>query len=1262
MGHSPEERLPFRHMNRQMTPRHVLLLLSALVLAAARPAAAQTVDVIRGRVTGPDNQPVEGAMITVTTLSGAVSRQTRTDQGGRYTVTFPGGDGDYFVNFAAIGFAARRFEIKRVADEDILVADAKLSRSATTLDAVTVNAPRNRATRNDQATDISGTERVINPSALAASQLGDLAAMAASLPGVLLVPGADGDPSGFSVLGLSPDQNSTTLNGQNFSGSDLPRDAAISASLTSSPYDVSRGGFSGGNFNLRTRPGTNFIARTSSLNIDSPAMQWTDAAAKANGQEYSNLSLGGLVSGPIKYNQSFYNVAYQLGRRSNDLQTLLNTDPLGLQSTGIASDSVSRLLAILQQLRVPVAIGRPLSERLSDQGSLLGSFDLAPPSSKSGAAYNFTMNGSWNKQDPVSNLNTELPAHSGDRTNWNFGTQARHSTYLGEAGILSETTIGLNGSSISTVPFLAMPSANVRINSTFADGTNGVKSVSFGGSPSLNTRTTTSSVAFTNQLSWFSLNNKHRVKLSTELRDDGYTLDQSTNQLGSFSFNSLSDLQAGLPASFTRTLSPRKRSGSEVVGAVSLGDSWKANKDVQIQYGMRVDGNAFSSAPTLNPQVEQLYGKKNDAVPNRLYFSPRVGFSWTYGTASQVGGFEGAFRGPRAVVRGGIGLFQGTPGAQAIGSAIDNTGLPSGLQQVTCTGIAASAPNWAGYLANPATIPSQCADGTAGSVFASTVPNVNLFAGDYASPRSVRSNLQWSGPTLNNRFSTQFEVTYSLNLNQPGFVDLNLSPAQRFSLADEGGRPVFVQPSSIDPSTGLIASRDARTSQLYNHVTESRSDLRSESKQFRVSLSPLAFNSAYSWSLSYVYSNVRERVRGFGNNTVSDPFALEWARSNFDSRHQIQYSLFYNIADLVRVSWNGSFRSGLPFTPLISGDVNGDGYSNDRAFVFNPATAKDPALASAMQSLLANASGNVKSCLQGQLGTLAARNSCEGPWTSSANLSVSFNPVKVRMPQRATLSFGVSNPLGAADLMLHGANNLRGWGQQIFPDQSLLYVRGFDPTTQRYKYDVNQRFGSSNPAFTPFRTPVTVTAMMRFDVGPTREEQSLTQQLNLGRRSEGNKLPEALLRAIYANGGLVNPIATALRQSDTLALTSKQADSLATLNRWYLIRLDSIWSPVAKNLAALPERYDEGDAYGQYKRAREATVDLLKKLAPGIKGLLTDEQRRKLPAIVTSYLDQRYLAAIRSGTAGAGGSGLFMGGGMPMPAGGGGTQTITIVR
>src|SRR5438552_1894500 len=111
-----------------------LLILAAAVLApltaASTSLSAQAADVIRGRVTGPDTLPVEGVAVTATQISTNVSKNARTDKGGRFTLTFPGGDGDYIVSFAAMGYAAKRFEVKRTADEEILVADTRLQRVA----------------------------------------------------------------------------------------------------------------------------------------------------------------------------------------------------------------------------------------------------------------------------------------------------------------------------------------------------------------------------------------------------------------------------------------------------------------------------------------------------------------------------------------------------------------------------------------------------------------------------------------------------------------------------------------------------------------------------------------------------------------------------------------------------------------------------------------------------------------------------------------------------------------------------------------------------------------------------------------------------------------------------------------------------------------------------------------------------------------------------------------------------------------------------
>ena len=1239
-----------------MISRRIAFLIAALfalMLVVPRAAAAQQLDVIRGQVTGDDDDPIENANVTATSVGGGVNRSARTDRNGRFTITFPGGDGDYFVTVASLGYTPRRFEVRRTADQEILVADVQLSRMVI-LDTVRAVAERDRVNRNERTPDVSGTEQSASSVGVSADQQGDLNAIAATIPGVTPVLTADGDPAGFSVLGLSADQNSMTLNGANLGTSTLPRDAQVSTSLVTAPYDVSRGGFSGGQLNVRSGSGTNFIRRTTSLNFDAPSLQWTDPAARALGQQYTNLSLGGSVSGPIVFDKAFYNLAYQLGRRQNDLRTLLNTDAAGMEANGVSSDSVSRLLAIAQAQSIPLGTGLAPSSRLRDNGSLFGTFDYSPPTSTTGTTYKLVLNGNWNRQTPASNLTTELPAHSGDRTNWGAGAQLQHTSYVKQI-LLSESTLSIGGNKNYGSAYTLLPNGTVLVNSTFDDGTSGVRTLAFGGSSNLGTSSSGLTTELQNQLSWFSRNNKHRLKLSSELQYDDYNQDQTTNLLGTFGYNSLADLAANRPAFYTRSLYNRIQSASALTAALALGDSYRRTSNLQIQYGLRVDANHFNSVPTYNSDVEQIFRARNDVTPNKFYVSPRIGFSWTYGTAQQIAAFEGAVRNPRAVVRGGIGVFQSTPNANLVGNAVDNTGLASAVQQLSCVGSAVPTPDWGAWISNPGAVPEQCADGSLGSVFASNVPNVNLFAEDYQSPRSVRSNLNWSGPILGNRLAANWDVTYSVNLNQSSNYDLNFQPTQRFTLADEAGRPVYVLPGSIVAATGAIASRDARVSQLFNRVQELRSDLKSETKQFRIGISPQTFSQRYNWSINYTIAAVKEQYRGF-QSTINNPRLIDWSRAGGESRHQITYNLFYNFFDAVRVNWFGQIRSGSPFTPGIAGDVNGDGYSNDRAFVYNPDSTADPVLASAMRSLIDNSTGSARDCLLSQLGKLAARNSCNGPWTTNANLNISFNPLKVRLPQRATLSFSVSNPLGAADLLLHGQSKLHGWGQTTFVDPTLMYVRGFDSTQKRFRYEVNPRFGSANPQFNAFRAPVTLTMSLRVDVGPSRERQQLTQMLDRGRTTQGQKVPEQQLRAQYGTGGLLNPMAQMLRSMDTLGLLGWQADSIASMNRRYTIRLDSIWSPVARYLAALPERYDQSEAYGRYTTARKATVDMLIGYAPTINHLLTADQKRKLPSLVASYLDTRYLAGIRSGTAGGGAGGAFggFGGGGGGGFGGGG--------
>src|SRR5207302_9270582 len=115
-------------------------------------------------------------------------------------------------------------------------------------------------------------------------------------------------------------------------------------------------------------------------------------------------------------------------------------------------------------------------------------------------------------------------------------------------------------------------------------------------------------------------------------------------------------------------------------------------------------------------------------------------------------------------------------------------------------------------------------------------------------------------------------------------------------------------------------------------------------------------------------------------STAVDPNAREWATRAFERRHSLLATVTYPVNSALEVTALGRLTSGVPFTPLVGSDINGDGARNDRAFVFDPATAPDPSVATAMSAVLATAPPAVRDCLRRQLGHVAGRNACTGPW------------------------------------------------------------------------------------------------------------------------------------------------------------------------------------------------------------------------------------------------------------------------------------------
>ena len=1237
-----------------------LLISFILGLAVSISARAQSADVIRGQVTSVTG-PVPNAAVTATATNSGLRRQARTDSSGRYTITFQNGEGDYFLTVTAIGFAQKQLQLKRLADEGILIGDVVMTATSTVLDTIRVLAPRERVTRAAlNGSDISGTEQAVANGIVPGRQQGDLNAIVGTIAGVTPVPGADGDPAGFSVFGLSPDQNNTMLNGLPFGGTSLPRDANVSLTMAMSPYDVSRGSFSGGQVSVRTRSGSNFLARNSSLNVDRPTLQWTGPAARQLGQPYESASIGGVMSGPVVLDKLFYNFAYQADRRTMDLRTLLNASPQALNADGVAPDSVARFLSVLSRLGIPAVVARsPADQRGTDAASFLASLDFNPAASPSSHALSLVLGAKWNRDAPLAQLPTDVPARAGTNESWSGNWQLMHSAYV-RSIVLTETTVGMSGSGGSGTPFVHLPSGTVRINSVLDDGSLGLASTGFGGSPSLPTNGKMMDVSLLNQSSWFSLNNRHRIKATAEVHRQWQTDDRRVNRLGSFDFNSLGDLESGRPAQFVRSIGGAAQYSAVTIGALSLGDAYKPTSDFQVQYGVRLDANRYSQQPTLNTSALDLLHVRNDNVPNRIAISPRIGFSWAYGSLARVNAFDGAATVRRGVVRGGLGVFQNVAGPGLISSALQTSGTNGSIRRIRCVGPAVPIPDWSLYLADPTQIPSACADGATGDSFASTAPSLEFFAPDFRAPRSIRGNLQWTGPVLADRLNATIEGAYSRNEHQRSFVDRNFSGVEKFSLTAEDQRPAFVDPGSIDPQTGATAFNASRTTQVFGRVVENVSDLRSHSRQFRVTLTPATFNANATWNVSYVYASGREQTHGF-TSTASNPRDVTWARADLDAKHAFTYNLAVNLFDAVRLTWSGRTASGLPFTPMIGGDVNGDGYANDRAFIFDPAAVRDSATSSALRSLLQTAPELVRECLEKQRGTIAGRNSCESGWTSTASMGLSLNSIRFHLPQRLSVGLLVDNPLGAADLLFHGQNGLRGWGAYTRPDQNLFFVKGFDPSAREYRYVANSNFGSTHQLGS-FGRPITATLSLHLDVGPSRERQILTQLLDRGRKNGDQRASGGLLKAMFGSGGIVNPLFQLLRDGETIHLVGVQADSLAIMNLAFTAALDSVWTDFATYAATLPAEYDQGQVYERFRRARRASVDLLIAVAPRVKRLLTEDQRRQLAPAIASYLETRYLAGIRSGSEGNSPGGPFANAAWAGPSNSGTGQRTDIIR
>ena len=1250
-----------------------LVIFGLAVFLPPSRAAAQigaTTDIVTGVVRRAEgNLPLEAAQIEVLSLESNITRRARTNAQGKYTVLFPDGGGQYRVTARALGLAPRQKMITRNADEDRLVVDFVLTTNPTVLSTVTVQARQNVPRDNDRPSP-GASERAINTDQAARLPIdaGDLTQLALLSPGLVSIGGTDSSAGAFSVAGLSPDANNITLDGMSFGSATLPQEAVRTSRVQTSNFDISRGQFSGGLISSTSRGGSNNMQGnfTYSLRDRDLAVEGEDPGPAAQGFTQNQFSSG--FGGPIVKDKLFVFGALQLRRRNDVVSSLANSDALTLERFGVSADSVSRFTQLLTSAGV-----RPFSvladDRLSDNYSGLVRFDYLTE-----GGHSITLRGDWriSDQDPTRIGPLALPQTGGNNSSWGAGVMATvTSNFAGR--FLNEFKLYASRDRNAGTPFIEIPAGRVQVQSQFADGQSGIATLTFGGNTGLPQAGKNTGVELTNEVSWVS--GGHRFKLGGLASSTAFTQDVTTNRWGTYAFNTLADFEAGQPASFTRTLQPRLREGQGTNINLYLGDTWRVNRAVQLTYGLRGEGSVFGKTPQYNPDIDAKFGFKTSEIPTDIRVSPRIGFTWTPGLPAQGGpggpggqggdgggrggaqgrggqgggggggGGFGGFAPPRFTIRGGIGEFRSAPSTSLVASAAGATGLPNNESQLICIGSIVPMPDWTRFTTDESSIPTSCLGG--GNQFVPTArPNVTVFGDDFSASRAWRGSLGVTRRFLT-RYNVNVDVAYARGVAQTGYLDANLRETPRFALAGEGSRPVFVPLETIFPATGATTVLASRNDESYGQVLVTRSDLASDSRQATVSLGGFLSRGA-NFNLSYTFARALDQGSGGGGGgfggfggggggggggslgaatTGGNPNVREWSRSSFERKHVVVATVNYPFSLGLELTAFGRLTSGSPFTPMINADVNGDGSRNDRAFLFDPATATDPTVAAGMQRLLSTVPASVKECLTDQLGAIAARNSCIGTWQPSLDMQLNWRPNLLGLNRRLAVSFLTVNFLGGLDQLMHGSGNLRGWGQFRGQDNTLYYVRGFDASTKSYVYEVNERFGATRNGANGITVPFQLGIQARYTLGPDRMREMINGMIRggggggAGGRGFGQfgaGAGDSAGRAAGGAGGFggmnFNAASGVIQLKDSLALTAEQLARLQPIAESVAQRNSALGAEVQKMIRDAGANPDMGAIMGRMQPRLQQMQKDNETTMKEIEAVLTPEQWAKVPA------------------------------------------------
>lgn len=1056
--------------------RTKLLPVAIAALLAASPVLAQdTSSSISGRVMDAGGQPVAGATVQIVHEPTGTTKTTTTDASGRYSAQGLRVGGPFDVKVSKDGTQTEQENVYlQLAQDTAVNLTVGATQAAQNLSAISVSANALSQTftpdNKGLSTNISRRELEATPTPNRSIQnvvrLDPRITITDRARGEISAVGQNSRYNNITVDSVSAnDPFGLNANGLPTLGTPISQDTIEEYNISTANFDVGTRRGLGANINAVTKSGTNDFHGSVYYVFQNTDMIGQNEQDKDYAGFKRQWTGGATVGGPIIKDKLFFFASVEKSEQVG------SGSPYGTEDSGAATPIKGLTTAQVQQVRNIAA-----KYGLNDIGSVgggnsnlidkryLGKIDWNITDNHRAS---FTYSQTKENKPIITGSNTKLVLSSGwYKTNVDNKSYALH-FYDDWSDIFStDTTLSYANFQQNRGPYNGVDMPDITVYPT----TSGGPAVEFGTEYSsqanvLKVKTLNAAWAGTLYLG------DHTLKGGFDYEKDKYYNLFLQNYFGSYTFRDITgnpnsglqnfDLLNYYQYRYNR---PTTGLGLGDVAAnynlnqwgVFLQDTWQVTNNLSLQYGVRVDIPLMDDKPIYNPtfaapagvnakgQAIGGFGRTNQTTINgNRVVQPRMSFNYAFNTELMT------------QLRGGAGLFVTNQPGVWLGNIFSNSGMTQ--TQYNCGPTQAAPCNGANGLP----LPAFSADphhqnngaGGAGQMTVNTISPGWHIPTAWKYSLGIDRELPWYGliATADWEHIDQRDAVW--------FQNLNLG-APTFQTPD--GRNSYYAVQGLDPAAKGQSVRANANQAFSGQVINLANTSKGQADSISLSLKK-PFSDDWSGMIGFTWSHATEVNPGTSSVANSNYQYNQVYNSNENVASTSNYSVPRRV--IASLNWQHRFwgdyatsasifydgHSAAPYSWTFGNDANGDGYTNDLAYIprpgdieFRPGT--DPKL---IESFYAYIQKN--DYLKDHQGQVARRNADRAGWINQIDLSFSQEIPGLFKGNKGIVRFDVYNFTNLLN---------KHWGiekRQPFSSNGryLADYYGVDTKTGKYIYNID---------------------------------------------------------------------------------------------------------------------------------------------------------------------------------------------------------------